>query len=145
VRIGELSRRTRVSERLLRYYEEQGLLRPGRRPSGYREYGDADVARYGRSVCCSRPACQPQRSRRCPACAPTVADSSLALALSWTWNVNAPVSMTRSGHSESREQSLTASSPRLRRQKPTLNAADPRPARLVDLTSYDAAVAAKRA
>lgn len=44
MRIGELSRRTGVSVRLLRYYEEKGLLRPQRRPSGYREYDDEDVA-----------------------------------------------------------------------------------------------------
>ncbi|TYK44506.1 MerR family transcriptional regulator [Actinomadura decatromicini] len=44
MRIGELARRTGVSERALRYYEEQGLLRPERRPSGYRVYGEADVA-----------------------------------------------------------------------------------------------------
>ncbi|WP_019925880.1 MerR family transcriptional regulator [Nocardia sp. BMG111209] len=43
MRIGELSRRTGVPERLLRYYEQQGLLRPLRRPSGYREYGEGDV------------------------------------------------------------------------------------------------------
>ncbi len=43
MRIGELSRRTGVHERLLRYYEQQGLLRPARRPSGYREYSDSDV------------------------------------------------------------------------------------------------------
>ncbi|WP_425825451.1 MerR family transcriptional regulator [Streptomyces fractus] len=43
MRIGELSRRTGVHERLLRYYEEQRLLHPARRPSGYREYGEADV------------------------------------------------------------------------------------------------------
>ncbi|TQS26146.1 MerR family transcriptional regulator [Microbispora sp. KK1-11] len=43
MRIGELARRTGVHERLLRYYEEQGLLHPERRPSGYREYGDEDV------------------------------------------------------------------------------------------------------
>ncbi|WP_306317730.1 MULTISPECIES: MerR family transcriptional regulator [unclassified Streptomyces] len=43
MRIGELSRRTGVHERLLRYYEEQQLLRPARRPSGYREYEEADV------------------------------------------------------------------------------------------------------
>ncbi|WP_131736939.1 MerR family transcriptional regulator [Actinomadura roseirufa] len=43
MRIGELSRRTGVHERLLRYYEEQGLLHPERRPSGYREYGEGDV------------------------------------------------------------------------------------------------------
>ncbi|MFD0687871.1 MerR family transcriptional regulator [Actinomadura fibrosa] len=43
MRIGELSRRTGVHERLLRYYEEQGLLHPRRRPSGYREYSDSDI------------------------------------------------------------------------------------------------------
>ena len=43
MRIGELSRRTGVHERLLRYYEQQGLLQPIRRPSGYREYSDRDV------------------------------------------------------------------------------------------------------
>ncbi|MFE7130158.1 MerR family transcriptional regulator [Streptomyces sp. NPDC057638] len=44
MRMGEFSRRTGVSQRLLRYYEEQGLLRPSRRPSGYREYADEDIA-----------------------------------------------------------------------------------------------------
>ncbi|MBB4931491.1 DNA-binding transcriptional MerR regulator [Lipingzhangella halophila] len=43
MRIGELSRRTGVSARLLRYYEEQGLLHPLRGPSGYREYNESDV------------------------------------------------------------------------------------------------------
>ncbi|MGW4890307.1 MerR family transcriptional regulator [Streptomyces murinus] len=43
MRIGEMVRRTGVSERLLRYYEEQGLLRPERLPSGYRVYAEQDV------------------------------------------------------------------------------------------------------
>jgi DNA-binding transcriptional MerR regulator len=43
MRIGALARRTGVSVRLLRYYEEQGLLAPVRQPSGYREYTEADV------------------------------------------------------------------------------------------------------
>ncbi|MFC4561119.1 MerR family transcriptional regulator [Nocardiopsis mangrovi] len=43
MRIGELARRTGVSERALRYYEEQGLLRPARRPSGYREFAESDA------------------------------------------------------------------------------------------------------
>ncbi|MFF1903567.1 MerR family transcriptional regulator [Kitasatospora sp. NPDC058218] len=43
MRIGELARRTGVSPRALRYYEEQGLLSPERRPSGYREYAERDV------------------------------------------------------------------------------------------------------
>lgn len=44
MRMGEFSRQTGVSQRLLRYYEEQGLLAPARRPSGYREYAEADIA-----------------------------------------------------------------------------------------------------
>lgn len=43
MRIGELSRRTGVSERSLRYYEQQNLLSPQRRPSGYREFSESDV------------------------------------------------------------------------------------------------------
>ncbi|ASO20435.1 MerR family transcriptional regulator [Actinoalloteichus hoggarensis] len=52
MRIGELSRRTGVSERSLRYYEQQGLLGPRRRPSGYREYveSDLDVVRRIRTL-----------------------------------------------------------------------------------------------
>ncbi|MHA6669620.1 MerR family DNA-binding transcriptional regulator [Homoserinimonas sp. A447] len=38
MRIGELSRRTGVPTRMLRYYEEQGLLTSERSPNGYREY-----------------------------------------------------------------------------------------------------------
>lgn len=41
--IGELSRRTGVHAHLLRYYESQGLLKPDRGASGYREYTDAAV------------------------------------------------------------------------------------------------------
>ena len=43
VRISELSRRTGVCQRLLRYYEEQGLLKPTRLGNGYRDYTEADV------------------------------------------------------------------------------------------------------
>lgn len=38
--IGELSRRTGVRTHQLRYYEAQGLLKPGRSAGGYREYAD---------------------------------------------------------------------------------------------------------
>lgn len=38
-----MARRTGVSRRLLRYYEEQSLLRPTRLANGYREYSDSDV------------------------------------------------------------------------------------------------------
>jgi DNA-binding transcriptional MerR regulator len=45
MRIGELARRTGVSERSLRYYEEQGLLEAGRTPGGHREYPERAVDR----------------------------------------------------------------------------------------------------
>ncbi|MFG1696648.1 MerR family transcriptional regulator [Nonomuraea sp. NPDC049309] len=51
MRIGELVRRTGVHERLLRYYEEQGLLRPERSPNGYREYTEAHVETVRRIRC----------------------------------------------------------------------------------------------
>jgi DNA-binding transcriptional MerR regulator len=38
MRIGELAERTGVPRRLLRYYEEQGLITPRRLDNGYREY-----------------------------------------------------------------------------------------------------------
>jgi DNA-binding transcriptional MerR regulator len=45
LRIGELSRRTGVPVRLLRYYEEQDLLHPERDHNEYRRYANADVYR----------------------------------------------------------------------------------------------------
>jgi DNA-binding transcriptional MerR regulator len=45
VKIGTVAELTGVSERLLRYYEDRGLLHPHRGSNGYREYDDADVAR----------------------------------------------------------------------------------------------------
>jgi DNA-binding transcriptional MerR regulator len=47
VLIGELSRRTGVGAHLLRYYETQGLLEPGRGPNGYRDYADDAVLTVG--------------------------------------------------------------------------------------------------
>ncbi|MEU9779715.1 MerR family transcriptional regulator [Streptomyces phaeochromogenes] len=44
MRIGDLAHQTGVSRRLLRYYEEQGMLRPVRLGNGYREYAEADIA-----------------------------------------------------------------------------------------------------
>ncbi|MFI9008138.1 MerR family transcriptional regulator [Actinosynnema sp. NPDC053489] len=45
MRIGELSKRTGVSPRSLRYYEEQGLLTSSRSGAGQRHYPDAAVQR----------------------------------------------------------------------------------------------------
>jgi DNA-binding transcriptional MerR regulator len=46
VRISELAEHVGVPTSTVRYYERVGLLAvPGRTPSGYREYDDADAAR----------------------------------------------------------------------------------------------------
>ncbi|MFI9389109.1 MerR family transcriptional regulator [Kutzneria sp. NPDC052558] len=45
MRIGELARRTGVSERSLRYYEQQGLLTADRTDGGHRDYPDRAVDR----------------------------------------------------------------------------------------------------
>jgi DNA-binding transcriptional MerR regulator len=45
MQIGELSERTGTSRRLLRYYEEQGLMTPDRQPNGYRDYDERLVDR----------------------------------------------------------------------------------------------------
>ncbi|WP_062212165.1 MerR family transcriptional regulator [Streptomyces sp. NBRC 109706] len=45
MRIGELSERTGISRRLLRYYEEQELITPVRCANGYRSYDEVFVDR----------------------------------------------------------------------------------------------------
>ncbi|MGA6206836.1 MerR family transcriptional regulator [Nocardia testacea] len=45
MRIGELSRRTGTAPRLLRYYEEQGLIVAQRCANGYRSYDERFVDR----------------------------------------------------------------------------------------------------
>ncbi|MFS8096651.1 MerR family transcriptional regulator [Lentzea alba] len=45
MKIGELARRTGVSERSLRYYEQQDLLASTRTAGGQREYSEAAVDR----------------------------------------------------------------------------------------------------
>jgi DNA-binding transcriptional MerR regulator len=51
MQIGELAARTGASVRMLRYYEEQGLLKPRRTNSGYRVYAEPDVDRVARIRC----------------------------------------------------------------------------------------------
>lgn len=43
MKIGELSERSGVSVRMLRYYEEQGLLKPRRTAAGYRDFDQKEV------------------------------------------------------------------------------------------------------
>ncbi|RRD07381.1 MerR family transcriptional regulator [Arachnia propionica] len=43
MRISDVAAHTGIAPRLLRYYEEQGLLEPVRDASGYRDYSDQDV------------------------------------------------------------------------------------------------------
>ncbi|MEV0387347.1 MerR family transcriptional regulator [Nonomuraea sp. NPDC050643] len=45
MRIGQLSQRTGVPTRMLRYYEEQDLLHPERAENGYRHYPESAVYR----------------------------------------------------------------------------------------------------
>jgi len=47
MRIGELARRTGVSQRSLRYYEQHGLLRSSRGSNGWRVYDDSAVRTVG--------------------------------------------------------------------------------------------------
>ncbi|CAJ61599.1 MULTISPECIES: MerR family transcriptional regulator [Frankia] len=47
MQIGELARATGTTPRALRYYEEQGLLRPSRTGAGYRVYDDGAVTTVG--------------------------------------------------------------------------------------------------
>ena len=46
MKIGELSERTNVPTRMLRYYEEQGLLSSERRSNGYRDYPETAATRW---------------------------------------------------------------------------------------------------
>lgn len=52
--IGELARKTGVSTRMLRYYEERGLLSPVRRASGYRDYSLQDLEVVQRIIALNR-------------------------------------------------------------------------------------------
>ncbi|GAA3542560.1 MerR family transcriptional regulator [Nocardioides daeguensis] len=48
MRIGELAEQTGVATRLIRYYEQQGLLSADRLPNGYRTYSTSHVERIER-------------------------------------------------------------------------------------------------
>lgn len=43
--VGDAARRSGLPEKTLRYYEEIGLIRPGRAGNGYRDYSADDVHR----------------------------------------------------------------------------------------------------
>lgn len=48
MKIGELAERTGVAPRLIRYYEQQGLLAADREANGYRSYTESHVERVTR-------------------------------------------------------------------------------------------------
>lgn len=48
LKIGEVAERTKVAPRLIRYYEQQGLLSSERAPNGYRTYTEEHVERITR-------------------------------------------------------------------------------------------------
>lgn len=66
MRIRELTDRTGTTRRLLRYYEEQQLLTPGRSGYGYREYDEGHVDRVVqiRGLLDAGPGCPPGSSGR---------------------------------------------------------------------------------
>ncbi|MDN5683537.1 MerR family transcriptional regulator [Corynebacterium glyciniphilum] len=86
MRISEVAEQTGIPPRLLRYYEEQGLLVPDRNSSGYRNYTvtDVEVARRvrqlldaGLSTATIRtvlPCLTERAGRLAPICEETVAD-----------------------------------------------------------------------
>jgi DNA-binding transcriptional MerR regulator len=51
MQIGDLSLRTGATVRMLRYYEQQGLLTSARTPSGYRTYAESDIQRVRHIRC----------------------------------------------------------------------------------------------
>ncbi|WP_440590039.1 MerR family DNA-binding transcriptional regulator [Mycolicibacterium hodleri] len=59
MKIGELAERTGASRRLLRYYEEQGLITPSRAVNGYRASKSPTCTSWSRSWGCSPPDCRP--------------------------------------------------------------------------------------
>ena len=48
MKIGDLAAQAGVSRRQIRYYEEQGLLKPGRDTAGYRVFLASDVSKVAR-------------------------------------------------------------------------------------------------
>lgn len=68
MRIGELAERTDTSRRLLRYYEEQGLIRVRRCDNGYRDYDErlVDQILHIRGLL-TRACPRGSSSRSCPA------------------------------------------------------------------------------
>ncbi len=82
-RIGDFSRLTQVSVRMLRYYDEQGLLKPASvdRFTDYRYYSADQLPRLNRILAlrdlgfttdqiggCSTTRCRPSRSAACSSC-----------------------------------------------------------------------------
>ena len=49
MKIGEFSKRSGISVRMLRFYESAGILVPARTPGGYREYREQDIG-FARKV-----------------------------------------------------------------------------------------------
>ncbi|MEU7643540.1 MerR family transcriptional regulator [Streptomyces huasconensis] len=71
MRAGEAAAAAGVTIKALRYYEECGLLSPGRAANGYRDYSAEDVRLAEEIRGLGRSASRPRRrGRSWPACAP---------------------------------------------------------------------------
>jgi MerR family transcriptional regulator, copper efflux regulator len=68
MKIGELSKRTGVSVRMLRHYEELGLVRPQRTAAGYRTYGAGDIGTIKRVVLLNKAGLELRRLRHLIGC-----------------------------------------------------------------------------
>lgn len=71
MQIGELARRTGVSTRALRHYEERKILAPERTSGGYRRYAHADVICVAQITAMIRAGLNPATIRRYLDCART--------------------------------------------------------------------------
>ena len=66
MKINEVETAVGVTKKNIRFYEEEGLIRPCREPgNGYRSYSQADVERLRRISCCANWMCRWRRSGRC--------------------------------------------------------------------------------
>jgi DNA-binding transcriptional MerR regulator len=69
MRVGQLSQKTGVSVRMLRYYEQQGLLQPGRSQAGYRDYDENHLLTVRRIVLLNNAGLRLSTIRQILACA----------------------------------------------------------------------------
>lgn len=76
MKIGEFSLLTGVSVRMLRYYEQEGLIHPAREPSGYRNYSAEEANRVKSMVLLNRAGLPLSVIRDVISCVPQIAPAT---------------------------------------------------------------------